>query len=168
MTAQTDYTPEEWTQLISAPAAAGMLVISSDPSLFGSVKESYGVAKAIAGYAATGGNELVRAIATAVQTGQKPQMPEIDKSKGSAGVLDTLITFCKQAAEIVNAKSADRQTVRAFHVGRGTEGGRSGQRRGLPGYRRRARQRAGNSHYCQAFRSAGRCGLASDVVTEAR
>ena len=107
MTAQTDYTPEEWTRLISAPAAAGMLVISSDPSLFGSVKESYGVAKAIASYAATGGNELVRAIATAVQTGQKPQMPEIDKSKGSAGVLDTLIAFCQQAAEIVSAKSAD-------------------------------------------------------------
>ena len=107
MTAQTDYTPEEWTQVISAPAAAGMLVISSDPSLLGSFKESYGIAKAIAGYAATGANELVRAIASAIQTGQKPQMPEIDKTKGSGGILDTLIAFCQQATEIVSAKSAD-------------------------------------------------------------
>jgi hypothetical protein len=107
MTTQTDYTPEEWSQVLSAPSVAGTLIISSDLSLLASFKESYSIAKAIAGYTTVGGNELVRAIGSAIQGGQRPQMPPLDKTKGSAGVMDTLVAFCKEAADIVGAKSPD-------------------------------------------------------------
>ncbi len=107
MTTQNDYTPEEWMQVLSAPAVAGTLIISADPSVFGSIKESYGIAKAIAAFSAATSNELVRAIGAAMQGGQRPQMPAIDKSKGPAGMLDAMLAFCKEATDLVSGKSAD-------------------------------------------------------------
>jgi hypothetical protein len=44
MTAKTDFTDEEWKQVLEAPPSAGLLVIASDKG--GTIRESFSMAKA--------------------------------------------------------------------------------------------------------------------------
>src|SRR5690349_16651882 len=46
MTGKTDFTDEEWTQVLEGPTSAGLLVITSDRG--GSIRESFSMAKAYA------------------------------------------------------------------------------------------------------------------------
>ncbi len=48
MTTKADFTTEEWNDILEAPMTAAMYIIMASPSLFGSIKETFSVAKSIA------------------------------------------------------------------------------------------------------------------------
>ncbi|MCO6451860.1 MAG: hypothetical protein J5I90_13835 [Caldilineales bacterium] len=48
MTTKSDFTPEEWESLLEAPMTVTIYISAASPSVFGSVKEAYSTAKAIA------------------------------------------------------------------------------------------------------------------------
>jgi hypothetical protein len=48
MTTKAAFSPEEWTELLQAPMTVAMYITIVSPSVFGSVKEAYSVARSIA------------------------------------------------------------------------------------------------------------------------
>jgi hypothetical protein len=64
MTQKSNFTAEEWTQLLQAPGAAGIYVIMSDPSfIVGSMKEAFAISWGIikkAGFSALAAQESAK------------------------------------------------------------------------------------------------------------
>jgi len=108
---QATYSTEEWQEIVNAPVLAGMLVIASDPAIFGSIKESAAVAKTINELGQTSDTELIREIGQAMSGEQKPQMPELPTKEGPAAVSKSLIDMCQAAALIVQEKSPEESEV---------------------------------------------------------
>ena len=107
MSTQADYSPEEWQEIVNAPVLAGMLVIASDPAIFGSIKESAALAKAINAAGQTSESELIRAIGLSMSGQTKPQTPELPKKEGPEAIRMALVEDCRSAALIVQEKSPD-------------------------------------------------------------
>ena len=107
MSTQEDYSREEWLEVITAPLMAGMLVITSDPALFGSIKESAAIAKTINEYGQTSKTELIREIGQAMSGKDKPEMPKLSTSQGSDAVMKDLVKKCHSAARIVESRSPE-------------------------------------------------------------
>ena len=105
MSKSTDYTPEEWKAITSAPMLAGLLVSVSDLSgPVGMVKEAMAVVKSVTETASSSSNELIRAVAEGVKAGGgSPDTSELRKNPANAQAL--LIERCKQAAAFVGQKS---------------------------------------------------------------
>jgi hypothetical protein len=90
MANQSDFTPEEWKALETAPMMAGMYVTLSQLSgPIGLVEESYAIAKEIT-VGTSSPNELVKAIADGIKTGGKPKLPDMpgDREKARGLLLD--------------------------------------------------------------------------------
>jgi hypothetical protein len=107
MSTQADYSSEEWLEVVMAPVLAGMLVITSDPAVFGSVKESAAIAATINEYGQTSETELIREIGRAMSAKDKPKMPELPTKEGSDAVMNDLVKKCHTAAQIVESKSPE-------------------------------------------------------------
>jgi len=107
MSTQADYSSEEWLEVVMAPVLAGMLVITSDPAVFGSVKESATIAATINKYGQTSETELIREIGRAMSSKDKPKMPELPTKEGPDAVMKDLVKKCHTAAQIVESKSPD-------------------------------------------------------------
>jgi len=75
--------------------------------IYGAIKESAAIAKAINAYGQSSDVELIKAIGLATQDGEKFETPEIPKEQGMEGALKRLVIECKKAADIVGAKSPD-------------------------------------------------------------
>lgn len=105
MSTQRDYSAEEWLEVVSAPMLAGLLVITSDPAIFGSMKESATIAATINEYGQSSETELIREIGRAMSGKDKPQMPDLPTKEGPAAVMKRLVEKCHSAASIVEGKS---------------------------------------------------------------
>jgi hypothetical protein len=105
MSKSTDYTPEEWKAISSAPMLAGLLVSVSDLSgPVGMVKEAMAVVKSVTESAGNTSNELIRAVAEGVKAGSgAPDTSELRSTPANARAI--LIERCKQAAALVGQKS---------------------------------------------------------------
>lgn len=105
MSKSTDYTPEEWKMISSAPMLAGLLVSVSDLSgPVGMVKEAMAVVKSVTESANSTSNELIRAVAEGVKAGGgRPDTSELRTDPTNARAI--LIERCKQAAALVGQKS---------------------------------------------------------------
>jgi hypothetical protein len=104
---QADYTTEEWNLVIGGPVVAGTVVITADPAIFGSIKESAAIAKAIVEYGESSSVELIQAIGSSVREGHKYQTPDIPKDQGTEGAITALIGESRRAVKIVLEKSLD-------------------------------------------------------------
>ena len=107
MSTQADYSPEEWLEVVTAPVLAGMLVITSDPAVFGSIKESAAIATTIGEYGQSSETELIRDIGRAMSSKDKPQMPDLPTQEGADAVMKELVKKCHSAARIVESKSPE-------------------------------------------------------------
>jgi hypothetical protein len=107
MSIQADYSAEEWNQIVAGPVIAGTTIIAADPAVFGSIKESAAMAKAMVQYGESSPVELIKAISASVKAGHKYQQPQIPKDQGSAGAMKALIDECRQAVDIVQSKSPE-------------------------------------------------------------
>ncbi|UCG23284.1 MAG: hypothetical protein JSW55_14155 [Chloroflexota bacterium] len=114
MSSQKDYSGEEWQAVVTAPLSAGMLVITSDPAVFGSMKESAVIATTINEYGQSSETELIREIGRAMTGNDKPQMPELPTKEGPKAVMKELVKKCHGAARIVEGKSPEE--VEAFNA----------------------------------------------------
>ncbi|HEX6586349.1 MAG TPA: hypothetical protein VF052_06325 [Solirubrobacterales bacterium] len=72
MTAKSDFSEEEWKQLLEAPPSAGLVVVASDRG--GSIRETFSMAKAYAdSHKQPGQSQLLDEIVSA--------KPEVDRSR---------------------------------------------------------------------------------------
>lgn len=96
MTAKTDFTAQEWEQLLEAPVIAGMYISMSSPSIMGSIGESMSIAKTIAGsLQQAAGNELLTALLADFQNKEsaklaKPQFESKDPVQVKQAMTDRL------------------------------------------------------------------------------
>ena len=109
MADKSNFTAEEWTALLKAPAMAGLAIIAADPSgPFGAIKESFATGKALAEVKVQGGaNALIDAV---VQDLATPEGREIAKPSGMLGssleeAQANALSVCRSAADIVTAKA---------------------------------------------------------------
>jgi hypothetical protein len=105
MSTPATYSPEEWQEIVNAPVLAGMLVIASDPAIFGSIKESAAIARTINEYGKTSDVELIREVGQAMSGENKPHMPDLPSKEGPEAVIKMLVEKCQAAAKIVQEKS---------------------------------------------------------------
>lgn len=105
MSKQTDYTPEEWKTISTAPVMAGLLVTVSDLSgPIGMAKEAFAVVKGVVDTAAGTSNELIKAVSEGIKAqGGRPDMPDLPNDR--AAVRTALIDGCKRALSVVMQKS---------------------------------------------------------------
>lgn len=102
MTGRSDFTDEQWKQVLEAPPAAGLLVIASDKG--GSIRESFSMAKAY-GEARKqhGGSELLDEITST--------KPEVDKTRvDSADELkEHNLENLREAAALMKVKATEEE-----------------------------------------------------------
>lgn len=105
MSQQTDYTPEEWKLIVTAPLMAGTIATLSDMGgPVGLVKEAFAVAKAAAASAQSTSNELIRSVVESMKAREgKPEMPQ--GAKTAAEARTALIGVCRRALDTVARKS---------------------------------------------------------------
>jgi hypothetical protein len=105
MSKATDYTPEEWKAISSAPMMAGLLVSLSDMSgPIGLAKEAMAVVKAVNDTASGTTAELIKSVADEIRSqGGRSDLSEIRSDPANARA--ALIDRCKQAVALVEQKS---------------------------------------------------------------
>jgi hypothetical protein len=109
MSKATDYTPEEWKAISSAPMMAGLLVSLSDMSgPIGLAKEAMAVVKAVNDTASGTTAELIKSVADEIRSqGGRSDLSEIRSDPANARA--ALIDRCKQAVALVEQKSPPRR-----------------------------------------------------------
>jgi hypothetical protein len=116
MTTQSDYTPEEWNQIVGGPMVAGTAIVVADPAFFGAIKESAAIARAIVEFGQNSEVELIQAIGAAVSGGYKVQTPEVPKDQGTQGALKALIAESFQAVKTIQEKSPEEAEAYARYL----------------------------------------------------
>lgn len=110
MTTKEDYSDEEWQQLMMAPGLAGMVVIASDPSVTGMIKEIKAMGKAIEEKAAPEpAQELVASVVANMQAQAEKKEESQQKSEQPAPDEDSMAHLLEQlrgAAAVLDAKAA--------------------------------------------------------------
>jgi hypothetical protein len=111
MSGKTDYTPEEWIDLLSAPYMAGMLVVLADPNL-GFFVEIGALTQAVMSTVSGSQNELLKAVAAEAvsrdnQDVIKPRLEafreETDQTLLTAALQEEVV----RVAGVVSRKSPD-------------------------------------------------------------
>ena len=108
MTTKSDFTPEEWNQLVQAPMSVSALITLASPAMGDALKESMAVAKQIAASAkSSDSGELVAAIANEFEDKDsvKQAQPEM-KSKDPNEAINLLMGNVSAAAELLDAKAS--------------------------------------------------------------
>jgi hypothetical protein len=105
MSKQSDYTPEEWKLIATAPMMAATVVTLSDMGgPVGLVKEAFAVARAASAAAESTSSELIRSVVESLNARQaKPEMPQGTKTAAEARA--ALIDACRRAVDTVARKS---------------------------------------------------------------
>jgi hypothetical protein len=108
MTIQTDFTPEEWKQLIYTPFVAGSLVIGSDISVTGFVKEAKAMKESMMNYAAADQGlvaDLIADFAKRMEAKEKFEAPKFSNEDEISAALKQI----SDAAAILEAKAAPEE-----------------------------------------------------------
>jgi hypothetical protein len=101
-----DYSASEWNSIVTAPAAAGLLVTLADASgPIGVVKEGMAVTRAVTDATATDAPEVVTSIVAEVRAGsirpELPKLPLTDKEQAKTVLLEAI----KAGVTAVEARS---------------------------------------------------------------
>ena len=112
MTGKSDFTDEEWTQVLEGPTSAGLVVIASDRG--GSIRETFSMAKSYAeARQQHGESELLDEIVAA--------KPEIDRTRAQSteGLKEHALDNVRQAVQILKGKASDEEVAeyRKFVLG---------------------------------------------------
>ena len=109
MTTQTDFTPEEWKQLIYTPLVAGTLIIGSDISVTGFVKEAKAMKETALNYDATDQGlvaDLIADFAKRMEAKEKFEAPKFSNEEEIAAILKQI----SDEAVILEAKATPEET----------------------------------------------------------
>jgi hypothetical protein len=105
MSTKNDYSAEEWKAIAGAPVAAGLFIALSDASgPVGMAKEALAAWKAISDSAQGEAPEIVKAVAEAVKSGERPDVADVptgDSPQTKVALIRTINT----AVEAVERKS---------------------------------------------------------------
>jgi hypothetical protein len=105
MSTKNDYSAEEWKAIGGAPVAAGFFITLSDASgPIGMAKEALAVGKALTDSAQGETPEIVKAVAEAVKSGERPDLSDVPIGD-SAQTKVALIGTIRTAVEAVERKS---------------------------------------------------------------
>lgn len=107
MTIKTDFTAEEWKQLLQAPGAAGIYIIMSDPNfVVGSMKEALAVSGSIIKKAKGNNSELLAALLGEFKEREMAKQAQLKFEKNNVDVVkQTTFDALKQAALILDRKA---------------------------------------------------------------
>ena len=113
MTAKTDFTAEEWQQLLQAPGAAGIYIMMSDPSfVVGSMKEALAVSGSIIKKEKGNNSELLAALLGEFKEKEMAKQAQIKfEKKNVDAVKQTTFDALKQAAEILDEKATPEEAA---------------------------------------------------------
>ena len=114
MTTKADFTAEEWEQLLEAPMSAGMYIATADPSVFGSVKEAYAVAKSItvAGQQTTHSELMAELLAEFKdKESAKQARPERPSAKDPAALRTEFLNSFSAVASLLDAKATAEEAT---------------------------------------------------------
>jgi hypothetical protein len=111
MSGRTDYSAEEWTEILAAPYLTGMLIVLSDPNL-GFFGELGALTQGIMATASGSQNELLKTVASEAasrenQDAIKPKLESFKQEKDPAALAASLQAEVVRTADIVSAKSAE-------------------------------------------------------------
>ena len=131
MASKSDFSEEEWKQLLEAPPSAALLVIASDRG--GSIRETFSMAKAYAeAHKKPGQSQLLDEIVSA--------KPEVDRSrfKSEEELKEHCLQNVREAVALLEQKAGNDEveSLPAVHSrrrrpgGRGPQGGVHGAERG--------------------------------------
>jgi hypothetical protein len=112
MTEKTNFTTEEWEQLIAAPISASVYVMVSDPSITGLIKEMKAMAttmKETAPPAAAQGliQEVLEFIEKNAKNKEKIEIPELQNQAN----IDALLKNLEKTALILDAKTTPEEAT---------------------------------------------------------
>jgi hypothetical protein len=113
MTKKSDFTPEEWQQLMQAPMTVSALITLSSPALGDAVKESMAAAKMITKTAQSGDNsELLAALVGQFQDKKaaKAAQPKIE-SKDPQEIIAQLLDNVTATTALLDAKATPEEAA---------------------------------------------------------
>ena len=115
MTTKTDYTEEEWAQLLRAPLTAGLLVMVSDMGITSIGGETKGMLKGmIEQPVAEGAQELVSSLQQDIQASaenkEKMETPDVS-GKDAAAVMGEMMQSLADAASLVDEKGTTEEAT---------------------------------------------------------
>lgn len=122
MTTKTDFTAEEWEQLLEAPMSIAMYIAVASPSIFGSIKEAVSVAKNIAKKTKEGATELLSFLLADYQDKEsaklaQPEFESKDPASIKQEVLDELGAVVALLDEKATAEEASEIKSWLYQVG---------------------------------------------------
>ncbi len=113
MTIKTEYTNEEWTQLLQAPGAAGIYIMMSDPSfVVGSMKEAFAVSGSILDKEKGNNSELLTALLADFREKEMAKQAQLKFDKKDLNTIkQTASDVLKQAARILDNKATPEESA---------------------------------------------------------
>ena len=111
MTVKTDFTAEEWKQLLQAPGAAGIYIMMSDPSfVVGSMKEALAVSGSIIQKEKGNNSELLAALLGEFKEREMAKQAQLKfEKKNVEAVKQTTFDALKQVAQILDWKATTEE-----------------------------------------------------------
>jgi hypothetical protein len=153
MTTKADYTAEEWELLTRGPFMAAMAVVAASPSgPIGVIKELSAVGKALQEASQSGEtNALINALVSNVKAGYRPS-GTVEPGQRPEEIKDLALKTCQEVAALLahKAPAPEAEGLQALAPDGRAAGRRGGERRGLPGHRRRPDQRSRAGGACRA------------------
>ncbi len=112
MTTKTDFTAEEWEQLLEAPMSIAMYIAVASPSVFGSIKEAISVAKNIAKKTQEGTTELLSALLAEFQDKEaaKQAQPEFE-SKDPDSIKQEILDELGAVVALLDEKASTEEAT---------------------------------------------------------
>jgi hypothetical protein len=115
MTTKSDFTADEWAQVMSAPVYAGMGIIAADPAITSMFKETASLAKAmLQNPIPEGGQELIGSIVAEMQNKaenkDKLEEPQFE-SKDPEAVMQQIYDFLGTTIATLNTKATPSETT---------------------------------------------------------
>ncbi len=113
MTAKTDFTSQEWQQLLQAPGAAGICIMMSDPSfVVGSMKEAFAVSASIIGREKEKNSELLTALLAEFKDREMAKQAQLKyEKKDLETIKQTAFSALTEAVRILDAKATPEEAA---------------------------------------------------------
>ena len=113
MTIKTDFTAEEWKQLLQAPGAAGIYIMMSDPNfVVGSIKEAFAVSGSIIKKAKGKNSELLTALLGEFKEREMAKQAQLKfEKKNIDAVKQTTFDALKEAVRILDRKATPEEAA---------------------------------------------------------
>ncbi len=111
MAAKTDFSGEEWKQLLQAPGAAGIYIMMADPNfVIGSMKEAFAVSSSIISKGKEKNSELLSTLLAEFKEREMAKEAQLKfEKKNLESVKKTAFDALKNAAVLLDAKATPEE-----------------------------------------------------------